>query len=89
VVAEESAQAKQQAAYSAYMLKRAEYTAWDNQARADGVYTWAEQSKLNELGDQLWTLETAMNAAKTEYDEARRFQVLLAIAMGAACAFGM
>jgi phage gp46-like protein len=70
------------------MLKRAEYTAWDNQARADNVYTWAEQMKLNELGSQLWTLETAMKAAKTEYDDAARLQWVMAGSMALVCAFG-
>ncbi len=89
VAVEQNAQAKYQAAYEAYLLKRAEYTAWDNQARADNVYTWAEQSKLNELGDQLWKLENAMNAAKAEYDEARKLQLGMAGAMAIACAFGV
>lgn len=85
---ERTAQAKYQAAYDAYILKRAEYTAWDNQARADNVYTWAEQMKLNELGSQLWTLETAMKAAKTEYDDAARLQWVMAGSMALVCAFG-
>lgn len=71
------------------MLKRAEYTAWDNQAKADNVYTWAEQMKLNELGSQLWTLETAMKAAKAEYDDASRLQWIAVAAMASACALGV
>jgi hypothetical protein len=88
LAAERIAQAKYLAAYEAYILKRAEYTAWDNQAKADDVYTWAEQMKLNELGNQLWTLETAMKAAKIEYDDAARLQLLMAGAMALTCAFG-
>jgi hypothetical protein len=44
--------------------------------------------KLNELGNQLWTLETAMKAAKIEYDDAARLQLLMAGAMALTCAFG-
>jgi len=88
LAADRAAQAKYQAAYEAYILKRAEYTAWDNQARADNVYTWAEQMKLNELGSQLWTLETAMKAAKTEYDDAARMHLVMVSAMALVCGFG-
>lgn len=86
---EKTEQAKYQAAYEAYMLKRTEYTAWDNQAKADGVYTWPEQSMLNELGNQLWTLETTMKAAKAAYDDAARLQLLMAASMAVACGFGL
>ncbi|HLL46099.1 MAG TPA: hypothetical protein VK399_05305 [Longimicrobiaceae bacterium] len=81
------AEAEYQAAYNAYVLKHAEYTAWDNQAKADGVYTWPEQAKLNELGDQLRSLESKMKAAKESYDKVHKALVAAEILVAGSCLF--
>ncbi len=84
---DEDAEDEYQAAYNAYVLKHAEYTAWDNQAKADGVYTWPEQAKLNELGDQLRSLESKMNAAKESYDKVHKALIAAEILVGGSCLF--
>ncbi len=73
------------AAYDAYVKKYAEYKAWDNQARSDGVYTWPEQQGLSQLGDQLRALESKMNDAKTTLDRLEKIVWGAEFAAGVAC----
>lgn len=84
---DDAAQGEYQAAYDAYMKKYAEHTAWDNQAKADGVYTWPEQAKLYELGDQLRILESTMKAAKESYDNVHKALIAAEVLVGVSCVF--
>ncbi|MBV9775313.1 MAG: hypothetical protein JO040_15265 [Gemmatimonadetes bacterium] len=52
----------------AYIIKLAEYRAWDTQAKADDIYTYDEQMTLIRLGDELRKLEGPMKTAKEEAD---------------------
>lgn len=84
-IQQNKAQETYAAAYDAYVKKYAEYKAWDNQARSDGVYTWPEQQGLFQLGDQLRALESAMNDAKAILDRLNNLVWSAELIAGVAC----